>query len=167
MQYILILIILCMAGGGYYEYTSMQQQLSDQDGQIQKLQSDNADLKRKLAAAPTAPATTNAADASQTAPGATAPGTSPAPTSPVPGPGWSNVLGTVTTVDGKTYQNCRLLKVKPTGIVVNNADGITEIGFMVMQPALQQRFGYDPKAGANLPDDVVQADEGLRQASKD
>lgn len=163
MNYFLILIILCLGGGGYYEYTTMQQQLSDQDTQIQKLQSDNADLKRKLEAAATAPATTNAAASAEPA----APGATPA-SSGTPAPGWSNVLGTITTADGKTYQNCHLMKVKPAAIVVQTSDGmITEIGYLVMPAPLQQKFGYDPKAGANLPDDVVQADEGLRQASKD
>lgn len=167
MNYFLILIILCMGAGGYYEYTTIQQQLGDQDATIKKLQSENADLQRKLdtAAASPAPASTNAPSS---APGgtATAPGMSPAIPASV-APANSNQLGTISTIDGKTYQNCRLLKVKATGIVVNYADGITEVGFMVMPPPLQQRFGYDPKAGPNLSDDQVQADEALRQSAKD
>jgi hypothetical protein len=181
MNYFLILIILCLGGGGYYEYTTMQQQMSDQDSQIKKLQSDNADLKTKLETAATSPAPPpkpeqpatpeTPPDTSAAAPGTSSasakPSTPPASAAPSAPSANSNQLGTISTVDGKTYQNCRLLKVKATGIVVNDSDGITEIGFIFMPANVQQRFGYDPKAGPNLSDSRVLTDEALRQAAKD
>jgi hypothetical protein len=79
----------------------------------------------------------------------------------------SNDLGTVTTTDGNTYQDCHLIKVEEDCIVVTYPDGIVEIYYRVMPPALQKRFGFDPRKGQALTDDQVETEEEERQAAND
>jgi len=70
----------------------------------------------------------------------------PAPPAPPP----IIKLGTIVTEDGKTYENCQLLKVEADGITFSHSAGITKVMFRLLPPDLQKRFGYDP----------VQADGG-------
>ena len=163
MNYFLILIILCLGGAGYYEYTTMQQQIADMDSTIKDLETKNkaledkdAELTKTATVAPTPPP-------APIAPASPATPVSPAPRPASSGPG--NDLGEIRTTDGKVYENCKLLHVKAKGIVVNQAQGITEIPYSVMQVDLQQRFGYDPMTGTDLTPDQVQADEAARQAA--
>jgi hypothetical protein len=82
-------------------------------------------------------------------------------TAPPPG----NNLGTITTLDGKTFQNCQLLGVKADRIVINYAGGITEILYGLMSPELQKRFGYDPHQAAGLTEAQIQFQEEQRKAA--
>jgi hypothetical protein len=182
MKYFLILIILGLCGGGYYEYTQLQTKISTDEQEIHALgtkvdasQLDNKTLTDdnvKLAASVKSDEdkitdlNKQLSDAKKTI-AAIPP---PAPVAPPPGGVPStpskptNNLGTITTSDGKTYQNCQLLKVDPDGIVVNDADGITKIVYEKLPADLEKRFGYDPLKPGNLTDDQVQALEKQRAA---
>jgi hypothetical protein len=187
MNYFLLMIIVGLCGGGYYEYTTLeqksaadQQQITDLGGKVDTLQSENkaleddkaqltksvadakaelADLTKQVQAAQSALAEAQA-QALQAAKAAM-PATTAAAASSRP----TNNLGTIVTLDGKTFQNCQLLKVQADGIVVNDADGITEIRFGLMPPDLQKRFGYDPHQAANLTEAQIEYQEEQRQAA--
>lgn len=186
MNYFLILIILALGGGGYYEYTLLEQksvadgqQITDLGTKVSTLQADNktltadniklaqglkddeakiTDLTKALADAKSAAAAAVAAAAAPPAP-VTPP---PPPTPPKP----TNHLGTITTSDGKTYQNCQLIKVDADGIVVNDSDGITKLLYGKLPTDLEKRFGYDPLKPGNLTEEQVQALEQQRQADQ-
>jgi hypothetical protein len=188
MNYFLLVIIVGLCGGGYYEYTLLeqksaadQQQITDLGGKVDTLQSENktleddkapltksladaqaelVDLTKKVQAAQNALAKAQA-QALQAAKAAT-----PAPTTAADAPSRpTNNLGTIVTLDGKTFQNCQLLKIQADGIVVNDADGIIEIRFGLMPPDLQKRFGYDPHQAAMLTEAQIEYQEEQRQAA--
>jgi len=188
MNYFLLIIIVGLCGGGYYEYTLLeqksaadQQQITDLGGKVDTLQSENktleddkaqltksvanaqtelSDLTKQVQAAQSALAEAQA-QAVQAAKAAT-----PATTTAAAAPSRpTNNLGTIGTLDGKTFQNCQLLKVQADGIVVNDADGITEIRFGLMPPDLQKRFGYDPHQAATLTEAQIEYQEEQRQAA--
>jgi len=184
MNYFLIVIILGLCLGGYYEYTTFeeknaedQQQLSDLHGKVDALQSENKKLEddktqliKSLANAqpkiadPTRQiqtlqsASVEAKNQALQAPNANQPAmaTQPPPT---------NNLGTITTLNGKTFQNCQLLKVKADGIVINHSEGITEILYGLLPPDLQKKFGYDPHMAAALTEAQIQFQEEQRKAA--
>jgi hypothetical protein len=186
MNYFLLLIIIGLGVGGYFEYTSLQQkaaadqqQLADLGAKVDTLQSDKdkltksetdnqaeiADLTKQVqdAKSALAAAKTQAAQAatSNTSLDTTTSSTSTTPAAaPV-----SNHLGTIVTLDGKTYQNCQLLNVKAEGIIVNDSDGIMEIAYGLLPLDLQKRFGYDPKQAAALTEAQVEYQEEQRKAA--
>jgi hypothetical protein len=190
MNYFLLVLIVGLCGGGYYEYTLLeqksaadQQQITDLDGKVDALQSENkkleddkaqltksvadaqtetADLTKQVQEAQSALAKAQAQ--AQSLQAATATSTTATTVAAAPSPP-SNNLGTITTLDGKTYQNCQLLKVQADSIVVNDADGITEIKFGLMSPDLQKRFGYDPHQAAALTEAQIEYQEEQRQAA--
>ena len=189
MKYFLIVIILGLCGGGYYEYTEIQRvqqdkvaadqkQITDLSTKVDKLQSDNkaleddktqltkgaddaqakiADLTKQVQTAQDALADAKkqllAAQAAAKPPSVAAP---PRPT---------NNLGTITTLDGKTFQNCLLLKFEADGIVVNHSEGITKIMYGLLPPEMQQKFGYDPHQTTELTEQQVQVLEEKREAA--
>jgi len=174
MNYFLILIIMGLCWGGYFEYRALvRQSAKDQqeakaevsmemdklESDNKKLTADNAQLQQELndaqaklvamaPAVPAAPAGNSAAPAPAL----------PAPVRP------SNSLGTIITRDGKTFSNGQLLKVEASGITISCASGITQVKFLEMKPDLQMRFGFDPRLGAELTEAQVQVLEDQRKA---
>ena len=183
MNYFLMLIIVCLCCGGYYGYTTLQtehvsdlQKLADLQGKLDpltadnaKLEADNAQLKKTAAADDTTVADlTQQLQAAQLSLAQTKQAAAPTPaavTAAPPSPVSGNDLGNVTTLDGKSYVKCTLLKVQADCIVVNHSAGITQVTFVVMPPDLQKRFGYDPKAGPGLLPDQVAALEAKCKAA--
>jgi hypothetical protein len=197
MNYLLIaLLVVGLVGGGYYEYTSLQDEsidyqhkISEQRDRIEHLEEQNkqyeddktlitrnkwdeaqakiTDLTKQLKAAQDGLAAEKKqeADAAAVAAAAAATDTNQAPAAPPPPPPPSNKLGTITLTDGKTYHDCRLLKVDPDGIVVNHSDGIIKILYAMMSPELQKRFTYDPKQSATLTQEQVDLLEIARKES--
>jgi cell division protein FtsB len=185
MNYVWLFFMMILCAGGYYEYTVLEQkittdeqQVSDLNTKLNALQSENkkladdngklsktandaqaavSDLTGQLQSTQTA-LTQAQAKAQAAATVASSAGAKP----PQPG----NKLGTITTLDGKTFQNCQLLKVKADGIVVNDSEGITEIQYAFLPPDLQKRFGYDIHVAPQLTDDQIQYQEQLRQAAQ-
>ncbi len=187
MQYFLLVIILGLGAGGYFEYTVLQkqleadnQQIAGQSEKIDALQAENkkveedktaltksvadaqakiADLTRQVQDAQTALAAAKAAAASAASSKTTA-------AAPAPPPRPTNDLGTITLLDGKSYQNCHLLRVKTDGIVVSDTQGITELSFVVLSADLQKKFDYDPHQAVFLTDAQVQTLEAQRKAAE-
>ena len=173
MNYFLILIILGLGWGSYYEYGQIQQQNARDKQEFQdtvnarmthledentKLQATNDDLTKKLAAA-------QAKTASPT-PASVDPLANNAPKPPAPPPLPSNNLGLITTSDGKTYDKCHLLKIDATGITISSTSIITKLKFDSLPEPLQTRFGFDPKSGAALAAAQVQTLEQTRMLSE-
>jgi hypothetical protein len=77
----------------------------------------------------------------------------------------TNNLGTITTQDGRTFQNCRVIKVKTDGIVVSYSEGITEIKYALLPPDLQKKFGFDPRQAAALTQAQLQYQEEQKNAA--
>ncbi|MCE0497460.1 MAG: hypothetical protein LV481_05880 [Methylacidiphilales bacterium] len=184
MKYFLLLIILALCGGGYYEYTVLQQkqdaqsaadqkQIDDLNGQIEQLKAekkktqDNLDAANQdLNAAKTQLtdltaqllALQKAAEAAKKAATQTASQSGEVKPAPV----LSNFLGTIVTLDGKTFQNCKLLKVEADGITFNHSEGITKVTFILLPPDLAKKFGFDIHKETQLSPDEVEAQETLR-----
>jgi hypothetical protein len=191
MNWFLLLIILGMAGGGYYEYQTLHGQVTVDDMQISDLktkvqtalddqqksadaakkltadladtQAKAADLDKQLQTSKTALAAAQAQiDAAAAA--AKAAAATPATTATASPAAFTTKLGTIAALDGKTYTACQLLKISSASIVVSNAAGITEIALNVLPASTQKMLGYDPKLGA-LSNDQVQLLEQKRQTA--
>jgi hypothetical protein len=77
----------------------------------------------------------------------------------------TNDLGTIVTVDRKTYQNCGLMKVQANGVIISSAQGTVQIFFPFLPAELQGRFGYDPAKPGDLSVSQVNYQESIRQQS--
>ena len=190
MNWILLFVILLMGGAGYFEYQNLQVQISTCQGQISEdkakldaadtaskaIEAENAQLKQSLASAKsktddlTKQLQTAQDEVAQSkkpavgATGTTAPGTSPTTlaNSTTIAAAFTTKLGTITTIDGKTFANCQLMKFQNTGMVVSCDSGITQIEYAVLPTALQKTFGYDPSQ-AQLSSDQLAMLEMKRQ----
>jgi len=190
MNYFLILLILGLGGSGYYEYTLLQQRSAEDQRQIgdlgskigalhdlsskidalqsenKKLEDDEARLAKGVTDAQAEVADVTKQTQSALAEIKTETLQGPNAQNPVKAsPPNSNDLGTITTLDGKTFKNCQLLKVEADGIVVNHSAGIMKIMYGLMQPDMQKKFGYDPKQAAGLTEAQIQFQEQQRQAA--
>jgi hypothetical protein len=186
MNYFLILIIMGLCYGGYYEYTNLNQEHEDDQKKItdlggkvdwfateyKKLEDDKVELTKsvaddqsKISALTKEIQDGKAAVDAAKAQTAQAPKSATSAATAVVAAQPSNNLGAITTLDGKSYANCQFLKVKADGIVVSDADGITELAFTLLRPEMQKRFGFDPHVAATLTDAQVEYEEGLRQAA--
>lgn len=185
MNYVLLILVILVCGGAYYDHTNLQKiaqddragdqkQISDLTAQVDKLEADNKKLEDENAGltknlndaksslndmtALVQNAQKQAEDAQKQLAQATAPKTQAS--SPA-GPG--NNLGTVATLDGKSFENCQLLKVEADGITFSHSAGITKVLYGLLRPELQQRFGYDPHVTTGLTDAQVQLQEEQRK----
>ena len=68
-------------------------------------------------------------------------------------------IGTVTTLDHKTYTNCKVLKVETDGVTFSHDDGITKILYPMMTPDVQQKFGYTPQGAVAQTEAQIRADQ--------
>ena len=166
MNYFLLLIILALCAGGYYEYTTIQdldsankEKFADLTGKIDTLQKRLESDEKGL---PSSSATVTPSAQ------ATLPVQSPSAAPSSAAPGSSNALGTIITAQ-KTYQECHLINVKTDCIVIKYMDGmtqaITQVKFADLRPELQKRFGYDPQLNNNLTPQQVKAAEDQRRAA--
>jgi hypothetical protein len=171
MNYFLMLVILGMCGGFYYIHQQDQQQIA-------LLQSQ---LDATSAKGPVNPANA-AANAPTSLPASSTPPPAAAAVAVLPpdnshsaaidsaaqaaamAQNPANAGTTITTLDGRTFQNCKILKVETDGITFSHADGITKILFPLLPIDMQKKYGYDPHAAAaqtaaqlNYQDQVQQA----------
>lgn len=189
MNYFLALVVLGLCGLVYYGGSLLQEQsetnqhqLCDLNGQIRTLQSTNtktedterrltagmADLATQITAAKSAVALIKKRTVKATLPADSllAAGRHLKAAKPKPkGPPLSNDLGTITTLDGRTFEDCHLIMVESSSIVFTHSDGIMDLPYPLMKSDLQKRFGYDPHQGPNLTDAQVQDLEQERQAA--
>ena len=186
MNYVWLFFMMILCAGGYYEYTVLEQKITTDEQQVsdlntkldtlqsenKKLTDDNGKLSKTAndaqAAVSDLTGQLQSTQAALTQAQAKAKATeTPAPATTTTTPAQpSNKMGTIATLDGKTYQNCQLLKVEADGIVVNQSEGIIKIQYAFLPPDLQKRFGYDIHVAPQLTDDQVQRQEQLRQAAQ-
>jgi small-conductance mechanosensitive channel len=76
-----------------------------------------------------------------------------------PPPPQTDELGTITTPNGKSYFNCVLLRVDPDGIVVSHTNGIVKILYGWLSSDFQVRFGYNLLPDAAKVEAEVKAQE--------
>ncbi len=194
-NYMWLLVVFGLCGGGYYEYTNLQTQASadrqvlklELQGKIDQLETEKkaleasnqkltqvqeesktqmaflaaqADAAQKaLEMATKSPASANGSNSGIG--GMSSAGSPSAATSAAT----SNNLGTIATLDGKTFPNSELLKVDPNGITIKCTSGITKVGFLALPPELQKRFGFDPKNGEVLTNAQTEQNEAQRKAA--
>ncbi len=51
----------------------------------------------------------------------------------------------LTTTNGRTFRECKVLKVSPDGVTFRHEKGMAKVLFSEMTDASQQAFGYDPQ----------------------
>lgn len=187
MKYALLIIVLLVCAGAYYDHAILQKaaqddkaanqkQIDDLTAQVSKLQADskkladdNAELTKNLTETKTnLTAVTTQMLAAQkqiddAKKQALAEASKPAP--PPPPPTSPNDLGTIATLDGKTYQKCELLKVETDGITINHSAGIIKILYGLLPLDLQKKFGYDPHVTTALTPDQALSLENQRKAA--
>ncbi len=55
---------------------------------------------------------------------------------------------TITTQSGKTFLNCKIVRVHPDGVSFTHRDGAAKIAFKELPENLRREFRYDPKKAA-------------------
>ena len=153
MNYLLLFLVLAVCGGAYYEHTIQaealltdEQQISDLEAKVQSLEAAHKQAEAANAPQPSSSTLVAPSTAMETHVLPPPPPLNPNESSnatPTPSP---NDLGTIVTLDGRTFQSCRLLKVEPDGITFNHTEGITKVLFPLLRPELQKQYGYDPHA---------------------
>jgi hypothetical protein len=171
MNYFLVLIIIGIAGFAYYQHTQDEQQVAYLQHQVGSLQAKVISFSEVKPAPKIAPPVTRPAPvvaevkAIQPSPQSPAIDKSitAARTASVAPPSDPNNLGTINTLDSRTYHNCKLLKVEADGVTFSHDDGITKVLYPFLTPDLQKRFNYDPQKVTGLVDAQARFDE--QQAS--
>ena len=172
MNYFLVLIIIGVAGYAYYQHNQDELQVTDLQQQVDELKAKHGSAApgETAEAVPSNDATSpspvhpvvtispavkvvvpdnshsSAIDAAAQA--ATAAATSDA-----------NSLGTLTTLDGRTFTNCKVLKVESDGVTFSHDEGITKVLYPLLPPNVQKQFGYDPKQAVAQADAQVRVDQ--------
>jgi 3-oxoacyl-ACP reductase-like protein len=183
MKFFLFLLIVALGAGGYYGYTQLIHLQTQQQAANQKQFDDLQDRLGKIETANKAEADNQAQAASNAAPAqppAPAPdaqaatGTttttndaSATPPADAAADDFTTHLGTITTLDGKTYQSCQLIKIDADGITINHADGVTKITFAMLPTDLQKKFGFDINHAVALTEAQIRYEEQKRKAAED
>lgn len=63
---------------------------------------------------------------------------------------WFARAENLTTLDKQTFQNYRVVKTEPDGIIIMHAQGGGKVAFTNLPPELQKQYGYDPIKAAEL-----------------
>ena len=176
MNLILSLILLTVAGIAYVAFNiqqqtdaTFQQRIGEWQDRVKQLQesitleqSKESNWKAQLAKAREEAAHNPLAVLPAPAPSVESSETNPAAHAT---PSDLNNLGTITTIDGKSFYHCQLLKVEPDGITFNHSEGITKVLFPFLTPEMRKRFGYDPEKTTALEAAEVRYQDQLRAAA--
>jgi outer membrane murein-binding lipoprotein Lpp len=191
MNIFLLVVVLAVTGGAYYMYTQNQtdestitdlhHQMDDLNAKVTKAEADAAAATATAEAAKKALAAANALGVaghrskSNPSPGfpdvvVVAPDTSrssaiDAAATAAAAASHSASLGTIKTLDGKTYTNCKVLKVEQDGVTFSHDDGITKILFPLLPPEVQKMFDYDPEKAVQQTDAQIRYDQQQAAAS--
>jgi hypothetical protein len=74
----------------------------------------------------------------------------------------TNQLGTIVTLNQKTYQNCVVKEVQPDGLYLTTSQGFVTILYPFLPGIVQRQFGYDPSNQVEFTSAQVQALEQVR-----
>jgi hypothetical protein len=167
MNFFLVLVILALLGGGYMMYTQDQQKLSDLQQQV-----DDANAKIKASDTPASAATNPPPAVTSKPPTVIAQPMQPAVTvapdisrssaidaAAATAVSNSRGVGTIKTLDGHTYTNCKVLKVEQDGVTFSHDDGITKILYPLMPPNVQKMFDYNPQKAVQQTDAQIRYDQ--------
>jgi len=127
MNYLLIVIILGLGAVIYCMHEQDAAQIISLERQVAELSKDRAS-EYQPPRAENAPSASSAIDNARAAAAAAS--------------GAQNI-GTITTTDGKTYTNNKVLKQDADGVVFNNDTGIIKVPYWKMTPEEQKQFGYN------------------------
>lgn len=57
-------------------------------------------------------------------------------------------IGSITTLTGRTYRKCEIVRVHPDGVSFTHANGAAKVLFMDLSPSWRARLGYSPAKAA-------------------
>jgi hypothetical protein len=69
----------------------------------------------------------------------------------------------ITTLSGKSYQNCRVLKTEPDGITFRHSRGIAKVLYSQMSEGVRDDLGYDAKKEEKYEKDLAAKRERIRK----
>ena len=72
---------------------------------------------------------------------------------------------TLTTTAGRTYQQCRIVKMEPDGVSFRHAKGAGKVLFKDLTKDLREHFDYDP-VRAQAHEEKLKADKAKERAEK-
>lgn len=81
-------------------------------------------------------------------------------------PGSFGHLAELRTNDGKQYQTVEIIKIDPNGVIFRHSKGIAKVVFPDLNPALQERFGYDPAAAEAFVEKGKDANRATNQQTR-
>jgi murein DD-endopeptidase MepM/ murein hydrolase activator NlpD len=70
---------------------------------------------------------------------------------------------TLTTLDGRSFRDCVLVRVHPDALSFRHATGAARVAFEELDPALRARFGYDPQRAENYRRQLVAVQDEAEQ----
>ena len=71
---------------------------------------------------------------------------------------------TITTTDGRKFENVTVSRVEPNGLVLMTDSGIEKVPFTALAFELQKKFGYDPAKASIFQAEQQKADQERVQA---
>jgi hypothetical protein len=71
---------------------------------------------------------------------------------------------TIRTIAGRVYENAKVSRVLPDGIVLAHPAGVTTVSFSDLPLEVRERYGYDPEAAAKAVADRQAGEAARRQA---
>ncbi len=72
------------------------------------------------------------------------------------------MIDLVTTTSGKVYQNCRIFKIDPDGVLFAHSLGSAKILYRDMSDSVRQQLGYDSTKAAEYAADILAKQKKLR-----
>jgi hypothetical protein len=193
MNMFLVLVVLGVSVGAYYLYsqnqtdlqtiTDLHHQVDDLNTKVTEAQADAAAAQAVADAARKALADARSNRSRSGTPGSTSLSPGLASVSIVAPPdtsrssaideaakaaaaaSHSTSIGTIKTLDGKTYTHCRVLKVEQDGVTFSHDDGITKVLYPLMSPDVQKMFDYDPQKAVAQTDAQIHYDQQQAAAS--
>lgn len=64
-------------------------------------------------------------------------------------------IGTITTLTGKTYRKCEIVRVHPDGVSFTHSNGAAKVLFMDLTPSLRGKLGYSPSKAAAYEKEIA------------
>jgi hypothetical protein len=169
MNNFLLLVILCMCGGFYYVHQQDQQHLALLQSQLDEA---NARVKapasndRDGSSTPSTPSPAEPAPVVTVLPPDTSHSTAIDAAAHAAMAAQNSPVGTtIATLDGRTFQDCKILKVESDGITFSHSEGITKVLFPLLRPEMQKQYGYDAHAAVAQTTAQINYQEQVQQAA--
>ena len=202
MNYILIVVVLAICAGAYYDHTQEEQKVSALQAEVDDAHkaaitaaaaAQNSSAPVVSGPSPATPRSPTASDSSGlthdlnspplTLPGSSGPGAPvhhavvvdsaeathagavDAAAAAAEAAANGTDLGTVTTLDNRTFTNCKVVKVEEDGVTFSTDAGIAKIEYPLLPPDLQKKFGYTPQAAVVRTEAEIRANDQQQAAT--